>query len=79
MMLVLLLLFEGPTCSDPGTPPDGTQNAVTYEDGKIVSFACNRAGYRPNPLSVQCGMAPDGSMSWFPAIPAGGVVCAGKL
>ncbi|KAG1655606.1 Fibropellin-1 [Nymphon striatum] len=41
------LRCEGPVCSDPGRPNDGTQIAETYEQGSEVKFSCNRPGYVP--------------------------------
>lgn len=48
------LKCEGPTCTDPGTPPEATQHAVSYEEGQIITFTCKRKGYVPNPSHLQC-------------------------
>ncbi|XP_045614794.2 uncharacterized protein uif isoform X1 [Procambarus clarkii] len=41
------LRCEGPVCSDPGHPPEGTQIASSYEQGSEVKFECSRPGYIP--------------------------------
>ena len=42
-------------CTDPGTPPDATQVAVSYEIGSLVFYQCKRAGYGPQPIyPIQC-------------------------
>ncbi|KAK2173065.1 hypothetical protein NP493_905g00052 [Ridgeia piscesae] len=48
------LRCEGPVCSDPGRPADGTQIATSYEIGKTVTFTCNRHGFVPEPSSLTC-------------------------
>lgn len=38
------LRCEGPVCSDPERPADGTQIARSYEQGSEVHFSCSRPG-----------------------------------
>lgn len=71
-------MYKGPVCTDPGTPPDGFQNAETYEAGKVVTFGCRRQGFKPNPPSVTCIQGGDLTMQWSPPIPADGPTCEGK-
>ncbi|XP_036359320.1 uncharacterized protein LOC115212292 isoform X2 [Octopus sinensis] len=44
------LTCVGPSCSDPGTPPDARQNFTSYEVGNLVQYVCLRPGYKPKPL-----------------------------
>lgn len=55
-------LRTGARCEDPGRPPDGTQNATSYNQGELVSFRCSRPGFTlSNPHPIQCQMNPSGS------------------
>ncbi|CAH1794302.1 unnamed protein product [Owenia fusiformis] len=60
------LRCKGLTCQDPGTPPDGIQQATTYEEGEVVSYTCERRGYTPYPPEpLQCFTTPDNtSVEW---------------
>lgn len=69
------LRCDGPTCSDPGRPADGTQNSTSYEESSMVNFNCNRPGYvltDPSPLmclrQTDCALIqPVGlSLGWIP-------------
>eukprot|EP00096_Caligus_rogercresseyi_P005025 TRINITY_DN1980_c0_g2_i1.p1 TRINITY_DN1980_c0_g2~~TRINITY_DN1980_c0_g2_i1.p1 ORF type:complete len:2992 (-),score=731.35 TRINITY_DN1980_c0_g2_i1:531-9380(-) len=51
---------EGPVCSDPGRPADGSQTSVSYEQGSTVSFNCSKPGYIPiNPAPITCIEQPE--------------------
>ncbi|CAD5124417.1 DgyrCDS12702 [Dimorphilus gyrociliatus] len=48
------LKCSGPTCTDPGTPPEAVQHSVSYEEGQVVTYTCNRPGYNPKPSQLKC-------------------------
>ena len=52
----------GAVCTDPGRPPDGSQIAVSYEAGAVVTFTCDRPGYTAIPAEVSCIPGGDGAV-----------------
>ena len=42
------LSVSGASCDDPGTPPDAVQVGTSYQDGKKVTYTCNRDGFEPD-------------------------------
>ncbi|XP_076110499.1 uncharacterized protein LOC143079160 isoform X5 [Mytilus galloprovincialis] len=58
-----------PLCTDPGTPPDATQVATSYEIGTEITYQCKRTGYAPSfstPLRCQ---AVGNTVQWIPSTP----------
>lgn len=55
------LRCAGDSCTDPGRPADGDQQAVSYEAGQSVTFTCKRAGYEPNYKNLTCQRIGTGS------------------
>ena len=62
-----------PACSDPGAPPDAIQHATSYDLESIVTYTCNRPGYKPDTEKLRCvmGIKP----TWNTATP----VCKGNV
>ncbi|XP_060076672.1 uncharacterized protein LOC132556307 [Ylistrum balloti] len=46
------LTCSGALCTDPGTPYNAMQNAISYEVGQSVSWSCDREGFYPDPPVV---------------------------
>ncbi len=64
------LLLIGATCSDPGTPTDAVQIAVSYEKDMEVTFKCNRNGYSPKPVnSLKCVEGTNAELKWNSTLP----------
>ena len=69
-----MIMFAGPSCSDPGTPAEAVQHANTYQEGELVTYTCSRTGFGPEPAyPLQC-IVENGNLTWNGSLPN----CVGK-
>ena len=51
---IIFLSLSETACADPGTPHDGQQDANSFENGQLVRYTCDRAGFAPDDDVIIC-------------------------
>lgn len=61
--------MSGPSCSDPGRPPDARENFTSFELGNLVHYVCSRPGYKPKPpYPLKCVVV-NNTVQWNGTVP----------
>lgn len=64
------LIISERKCSDPGTPPEGSQLPSSYRLGDTVSFNCSKPGFMPMPVSTLTCIERGEELTWDGEVPS---------
>lgn len=66
----MYIIISERKCSDPGTPPEGSQLPSSYRLGDTVSFNCSKPGFMPMPISMLTCIESGKELTWDGEVPS---------